>query len=160
MDPRQEIDRLRAEISRHDRLYYVEAQPEISDREYDLLFSKLRDLEAKHPDLVRPDSPTQRIGDTLTGGFKPVTHPYPLISLQNSYDESDIAEFHKRVVQGLEGREPEYVCELKFDGVAVLLKYENGRFTQGATRGDGAQGDDITANLRTIRSLPLRIDPG
>jgi DNA ligase (NAD+) len=158
-DPQQEIARLRAEIARHDYHYYVLADPRISDSEYDRLFKRLRELEAEHPELVTPDSPTQRIGDALTAGFGTVKHPFPLISLDNSYDENDLRDFHARVVEGLEGRQPEYVCELKFDGVALLLRYENGIFVQGATRGDGAQGDDITANLKTIRALPLRIYP-
>jgi len=159
LDPKSEIARLRAEIARHDHLYYVLAQPEIPDSEYDRLFARLQELEILHPELVTPDSPTQRIGDALTEGFAAVRHPFPLISLDNSYDESDLREFHQRVVDGLEGRQPQYVCELKFDGVAVVLRYEDGRFVQGATRGDGAQGDDITTNLRTIRSLPLRLYP-
>ncbi len=159
MDPRREIERLRADITRHDYLYYRLAQPEISDREYDALFQRLRQLEQEYPELVTPDSPTQRVSETPSPGFKQVKHPFPLISLDNTYDESDLQEFHRRVVSGLEGRTPEYLCELKFDGVAVILKYEDGRFVQGATRGNGAVGDDITANLRTIRALPLRIYP-
>jgi len=159
LDVKQEIERLRAEITRHDYLYYVLARPEISDQEYDRLLKKLQELEQQHPELIVPDSPTQRIGDARAEGFAAVRHPFPLISLDNSYDEEDLRAFHQRVVDGLEGRQPEYVCELKFDGVALLLKYENGRFSQGATRGDGTQGDDITANLRTIRSLPLRVIP-
>lgn len=160
MDPRREIERLRADISRHDYLYYRLARPEISDREYDALFERLRELEQQHPELVTPDSPTQRVSETPSPGFTQVKHPFPLISLDNTYDESDLQEFHRRVVTGLEGRMPEYLCELKFDGVAVILKYEDGCFVQGATRGNGTVGDDITANLRTIRSLPLRIYPG
>ncbi|RPH94600.1 NAD-dependent DNA ligase LigA [candidate division KSB1 bacterium] len=159
MDPKQEIERLRAQIAHHDYLYYVLAKPEISDQEYDHLFKRLLELESKRPDLVTPESPTQRIGDALTDGFRPVKHPFPLVSLDNSYDETDLQAFHQRVMDGLEGRQTEYICELKFDGVAVLLKYEDGCLVQGATRGDGSQGDDITANLRTIRSLPLRIFP-
>jgi DNA ligase (NAD+) len=159
VDVKQEIERLRAEIVRHDYLYYVLARPEISDEEYDRLFKRLGELERQHPELVVPDSPTQRIGDARAEGFAAVRHPFPLISLDNSYDEEDLRAFHQRVVEGLEGRQPEYVCELKFDGVALLLRYEDGRFVQGATRGDGSQGDDITANLRTIHSLPLRVMP-
>ena len=159
MDVKQEIERLRAEITRHDCLYYVLARPEISDQEYDRLFKRLQELEQKHPELITPDSPTRRVGNALSEGFAAVRHPFPLISLDNSYDEQDLRAFHQRVVEGLEGRHPEYVCELKFDGVALLLKYEHGRLSQAATRGDGTQGDDITANLRTIRSLPLRVIP-
>ena len=159
MDPRREIERLREEITRHDYLYYRLAQPEISDREYDKLFQRLRKLEGEHPELTTPDSPTQRVSETPSPGFKQVKHPFPLISLDNTYDETDLAEFHRRITAGLEGRAPEYFCELKFDGVAVILKFENGRFVQGATRGNGLVGDDITANLRTVRALPLRIYP-
>lgn len=157
MDPHQEIVRLRAQIAYHDHRYYVLAAPEISDQDYDRLFTRLRELEKLHPELITPDSPTQRIGDALTEGFQSVTHPFPLISLDNSYDEDDLRAFHNRVVDGLDGRAPEYVCELKFDGVAILLKYENGVFLQAATRGDGEKGDDITGNARTIRALPLRV---
>jgi len=159
VDPKKEIERLRAEIARHDYLYYGAAQPEISDQEYDRLFSRLKELEGLHPDYVTADSPTQRVGEALHEGFQVVEHPFPLISLENSYDEADIREFHKRVVSGLEGREPEYVCELKFDGVSVLLKYENGALAQAETRGDGLRGDDITVNVRTIRRVPLRVYP-
>jgi DNA ligase (NAD+) len=159
LDPKKEIERLRSEIAHHDHLYYVQARPAITDAEYDHLFNQLRELEKSHPELVTPDSPTQRIGDALAEGFKQIRHPFPLISLDNSYDEADLREFHQRVLEGLEGREPEYVCELKFDGVAILLHYESGRFVQAATRGDGAVGDDVTSNIRTIRSLPLRVLP-
>jgi DNA ligase (NAD+) len=159
VDVKQEIERLRAEITRHDYLYYVLARPEISDQEYDRLFKRLQELEQKHPELITPDSPTRRVGNALSEGFAAVRHPFPLISLDNSYDEQDLRAFHQRVLEGLEGRHPDYVCELKFDGVALLLKYEHGRLSQAATRGDGTQGDDITANLRTIRSLPLRVIP-
>lgn len=159
VEAQKEIEQLRARIQRHDYLYYVLARPEISDREYDLLFKRLQELERQHPEWITPDSPTQRIGDAITDGFQSVEHPFPLVSLDNSYDESDLRNFHQKVVDGLEGQRPEYVCELKFDGVAILLKYEKGTFTQGATRGDGMQGDDITANLKTIRALPLRVNP-
>lgn len=158
-----EIENLRAEIAHHDYRYYVLADPEIDDADYDRRFRRLVELERAHPELVTPDSPSQRIGDALTDGFAQIAHPFPLISLDNSYDEDDLQAFHQRVVAGLEGRAPQYVCELKYDGVAVLLQYENGVFFRGATRGDGERGDDITANLRTIRALPLRIrhaEPG
>ncbi|MBK8130412.1 MAG: NAD-dependent DNA ligase LigA [bacterium] len=155
--PKQEIAALRREISRHDRLYYAEARPEISDIEYDRLFQKLRDLEAEHPELVTRDSPTQRVGEALTTGFASVRHPFPMLSLQNSYDQRDLEEFHRRVVSGLEGEQPEYSCELKFDGVSLLLTYEHGQLTRAATRGDGEQGDDVTANIRTVRGLPLAL---
>lgn len=157
--PRQEIEALRREIARHDKLYYADGNPEISDEEYDKLFDRLRVLEAAHPHLVTPDSPTQRIGDALNEGFASVKHPFPMLSLQNSYDLKDIQEFHRRVVDGLEGELPEYSCELKFDGISILLTYANGMLTRAATRGDGERGDDITTNIRTIRGLPLQLEP-
>ncbi len=157
VDPRAEIERLRTEIRHHDYLYYVLAQPEISDQEYDRLFRRLQDIEEAHPELVTPYSPTQRVAGQPLEGFQTVRHPFPLVSLQNTYSGEEVRDFHRRVVEGLEGRQPEYTCELKFDGVAVLLHYERGLFVLGATRGDGENGDDITQNLRTIRSLPLRI---
>lgn len=157
--PKQEIEALRQEIARHDRLYYSEGKPEISDFEYDRLFRRLRELEAEHPELVTEDSPTQRIGDVLTAGFLSVKHPFPMLSLQNSYDIIDITEFHRKVMEGLEGETPEYSCELKFDGVSLLLTYEDGRLTRAASRGDGEYGDDITANVKTINGIPLRLTP-
>jgi DNA ligase (NAD+) len=156
--PKQEIEALRREIARHDRLYYAENRPEISDFDYDQLFRRLRELESAHPELVTPDSPSQRIGDVLTAGFATVKHPFPMLSLQNSYNLDDILDFHRRVVEGLEGDAPEYSCELKFDGVSLLLTYEEGFLTRAATRGDGEKGDDITANIRTVRGIPLRLD--
>lgn len=158
-DSHKEIEKLREEIAHHDFLYYVLARPEISDRDYDKLFQRLQLLETEHPELVRPDSPTQRVGESLTQGFASVKHPFPLLSLQNSYDEADIREFHRRVAEGLEGAEPRYICELKYDGVSLLLRYDEGQLTLAATRGDGEMGDDVTTNVRTIRSLPLRLRP-
>ncbi|MBL0060370.1 MAG: NAD-dependent DNA ligase LigA [bacterium] len=155
--PKQEIEALRREIARHDRLYYADGTPEISDFDYDQLFKRLRDLESAHPELITPDSVTQRIGDVLTEGFASVKHPFPMLSLQNSYDLDDISEFHHRVVNGLEGDSPEYSCELKFDGVSLLLTYEAGFLIRAATRGDGEKGDNITANIRTLKGIPLRL---
>jgi DNA ligase (NAD+) len=157
VDARQQVEQLRAQIRHHDYLYYVLAQPEISDAQYDRLFRRLQDLETAHPELITPDSPTQRVAGQPLAGFETVRHPFPLLSLQNTYNEEEVRDFHRRVVEGLEGRNPQYTCELKFDGVAVLLHYQQGRFVLGATRGDGEQGDDVTTNLRTIRSLPLGI---
>lgn len=159
-DPIQQIEELRNEIRHHDYLYYVLAQPVITDQEYDSLFNNLKELESKYPKLISPESPTQRIGDSLTEGFRSVAHPFPLRSLDNSYDEADLLDFHRRVVSGLEGESPEYACELKFDGVSILLHYEDGRLTGAATRGDGTHGDNITANVKTIKSLPLQLYSG
>ena len=150
---------LRAEINRHNRLYYVEAAPEISDREFDRLMERLEELEAEHPELVTPDSPTQRVGGEPLDGFTTVTHAVPMLSIDNTYNYDEVREWDARVRKGLNPGEPvRYVVELKVDGVAVSLRYEDGRFVLGATRGDGERGDDITANLRTVREIPLVLD--
>jgi DNA ligase (NAD+) len=149
---------LRRELERHNRLYYNEAAPEIGDAEYDLLFRELVQLESEHPDLASPDSPTQRVGSQPSEGFAEVTHRVPMLSLANAFDEGDVAAFDRRCREGLEVEAVEYACELKFDGLAVTLAYEDGVFVQGATRGDGSVGEDVTANLRTVRSLPLRLE--
>ena len=149
---------LRAEIKRHNRLYYVEAAPEIPDIEYDALMRELEELEKQHPDLVTPDSPTQRVGGAPLEGFETVEHAAPMLSINNTYNEGDLREFDVRVRRGLRsGEKPEYVVELKLDGVAASILYENGVYTRAATRGDGVRGDDVTQNVRTIRSLPLRL---
>lgn len=151
------VERLRKELLEHDYRYYVLAEPTISDEEYDRLMRELQELEARYPELQSPDSPTQRVGGQPTKEFPTVTHDPPMLSLANSYSEEEIREFDRRV-RSLLGREtPRYVAELKFDGVAIALRYRDGIFVQGATRGDGTTGDDITANLRTIRMLPLRL---
>lgn len=151
---------LRAEIARHDRLYYVEQRPEIGDQEYDKLYRELADLEAAHPDLRTPDSPTQRVGNELKDGesFETVPHKKLMLSLDNTYNEDEVRKFDERVKKLLEGRQPAYSVELKIDGAAVSLWYEDGRFTRGLTRGDGERGEDITRNLRTLRSIPLRLN--
>jgi DNA ligase (NAD+) len=153
---RDRIGALRNEILEHDRLYYVEAHPRISDREYDRLVEELRDLEAQFPDLVTPDSPTQRVGGEPMKLFPPAQHHVPMLSLANTYSTDEVKAFAKRVHDALE-HEPSagYTCELKFDGVAMSLLYSGGRLMRGATRGDGTTGDDVTANVRTIRSIPL-----
>ena len=149
------IEELRTAIEEHNARYYVEHAPSISDREFDALLSELQQLEEQHPELVTPDSPTQRVGSDLTVGFQTVEHPRPMLSLANTYTREDVIEFDRRVRERLD--EPyAYVAELKIDGVAVSLLYENGRLARGATRGNGEQGDDITRNLRTVRSVPLR----
>jgi DNA ligase (NAD+) len=148
---------LRKQILLHDHLYYVEARPEISDREYDALFAELQDLERQHPELVTPDSPTQRVGGTPVSQFSTVPHSVPMLSLANTYSREEVEDFDRRVREGLEGASPSYVCELKYDGVAMSLTYANGMLALGATRGDGQSGDDVTANVKTIRSIPLRL---
>ncbi|MHB8520078.1 MAG: NAD-dependent DNA ligase LigA [Limisphaerales bacterium] len=146
-----------AQIRAHDRAYYVEARPTISDREYDRLCHELLDLEKAFPELATPDSPSQRVGGAPVTEFKPVHHAVPMMSLDNTYSQQEIREFVNRIQKLLPNENFDWVVEPKVDGLAVSLRYENGLFTVGATRGDGTTGDDITANLRTIRSIPLRI---
>ena len=154
--------RLRGEIRRHDRLYYVAAAPEIADRDYDRLVDELRELETRHPELVTPDSPTQRIGDEPVGGLRPVRHSVPMMSIDNTYGVDDLEAWGRRVEKLLadagDERPPEWVLELKIDGVAVSLTYEAGRLVLGATRGNGVTGDNITHNVRTIHGVPLMLD--
>src|SRR5690242_4724484 len=145
------------EIRRHDYAYYVQAQPTITDQRYDRLYRELIELETKFPELVSPDSPTQRVGGQPLKEFKPVRHLKPMTSLDNTYSQEDLREFVQRVQRLLPHEKLDWVVEPKIDGVAINLRYENGRFTCGATRGDGATGDDITVNLRTIRSIPARL---
>jgi DNA ligase (NAD+) len=153
----QRAAELRRLIDHHNYKYYVEAQPEISDREFDRLLEELKQIEADHPDLVTPDSPTQRVGGEPIEGFITVTHREPMLSIDNTYNADELREFDRRV-RKLLGKEPvRYVCELKIDGVAISLTYEHGQFTVGATRGDGERGDDVTHNLKTIGGLPLRL---
>jgi DNA ligase (NAD+) len=149
------IEKLRREISEHDYRYYVLAQPRISDAEYDGLMRELVELESTHPELLTPDSPSQRVGGQPTKEFPTVSHRIPMLSLSNVYSKEEVRDFDKRVKALLGTQSYRYVCELKFDGLAVSLRYEDGIFVRGATRGDGIQGDDITNNLRTIRSIPL-----
>jgi len=156
-DVKDEIERLREEIRRHDYLYYVLARPEISDREYDRLFDRLKKLESEHPDLVTPDSPTQRVGDRPLEGFAQVRHAVPMLSIDNTYTEGEVREFDQRVRKALGGEKPTYVVDPKIDGVAISLRYEGGILVQAATRGDGEPGDDIAQNARTTRAIPLRL---
>ncbi|MCG1018385.1 MULTISPECIES: NAD-dependent DNA ligase LigA [Burkholderiaceae] len=149
---------LRTEIDRANHAYYVLDRPEIPDAEYDKLFNELEQIEADHPDLITPDSPTQRVGGAVAEGFAPIVHDVPMLSLNNGFEDSDVDAFDKRVSDGLQHGDVEYACELKFDGLAISLRYENGRFVQASTRGDGTTGEDVTANVRTIRSLPLTLN--
>ena len=158
MSPVDRIKQLRQEIRDHDHRYHVLAEPVVSDYDYDVLMKELLDIEAAHPDLVAPDSPTQRVGGAPFSSFTVVTHPVPMLSISNTYDADEILDFDRRVRDILGDEEAySYVVELKIDGVAVSLRYEDGVLILGSTRGDGVQGDNITANLRTIRSIPLRI---
>ncbi len=153
----QQIERLRAEIRRHDILYYVHNRPEISDTEYDRLFADLKRLEAEHPELITPDSPTQRVSERPLDEFKSVKHTVPMLSIDNTYSDEELRAFDERVAKGLGHREYGFVVELKIDGLAMSLRYEQGRLVRAATRGDGETGDDVTANVRTIRSVPLQL---
>ena len=153
----RQIEKLRDEIRHHDELYYVEAAPEISDREYDKLMETLQKLEAAHPELITPDSPTQRVGGRPAEGFPEVVHIREMLSLANSYNIDELRAFDERCRRLAEGRTLEYVAELKIDGLSLSLQYENGLLLRGVTRGDGSKGEDVTQNARTIRSVPLRL---
>lgn len=154
----KQIEQLRAEIRRHDVLYYVDNSPQITDQQYDALFSQLKQLEADHPDLITPDSPTQRVSEQPVAGFETVAHAVAMLSIDNTYNEEELREFDKRVSKGLETDDYDYAVEPKIDGLAISLRYENGHLTQAATRGDGSRGDDVTSNIRTIRAIPLTLD--
>jgi DNA ligase (NAD+) len=155
--PKNRAAELRRQIEHHNYLYYVEARPEISDREFDSLLEELKQLETAHPDLITPDSPTQRVGGAPIEGFATVRHRTPMLSIENTYSSEELREFDRRVRKILDGEPVTYVVELKIDGVAVSLSYEDGAFSFGATRGDGEQGDDVTHNLRTIHEIPIRL---
>jgi DNA ligase (NAD+) len=152
------IEQLREEIRRHDHLYYVEARPRISDREYDNLFDELKRLEEEHAELITPDSPTQRVGGAPIEGFRSVAHSIPMLSIDNTYNEEQLRDFDERVRKGLGSETFEYIVEPKIDGVAVSLRYEKGLLVLAATRGDGVAGDDITVNARTIQAIPLSLE--
>ena len=159
MSPKQEIAKLRAELERHNRLYYTEAKPEISDYDFDQLMRRLQELEAKHPEFDDPNSPSRRVGGEPITEFKTVIHDPPMLSIENAYSMDELREWHERVLRGLGREDVEYEAELKIDGVSIDLLYENGELVRGATRGDGVRGDDVTPNVRTVRALPLKIDP-
>ena len=151
------ITELRDRLDYHNHRYYVLDAPEISDAQYDELMRELRSIEAEHPELVTPDSPTQRVGAEPLEGFTQAEHPVPLLSLGNAFDDEEFMAWHARVAGLLEEPQFDMVCELKLDGLAVALTYENGLLTRGATRGNGVVGEDVTSNMRTIRSIPLRV---
>jgi len=152
----KELEKLRSEIERHNELYYQNSAPEISDFEFDKLLERLKELEAAHPELVTPDSPTQRIGGKAES-LRPFVHSVPLMSLDNSYDLEDLRSFTERCERLADGRKVDYVAELKIDGLSVAIHYENGYMTAGATRGDGVRGDDVTPNVKTIKKVPLKL---
>lgn len=152
----EQIEALRTELDRHNYNYYVLSAPTISDREFDEKMKTLQDLEAAHPEYDDPNSPTHRVGSDLSKEFEQVVHKYPMLSLGNTYSEADVRDFYERTARAL--NEPfEIVAELKFDGTSISVTYENGRMVRAVTRGDGTKGDDVTANVRTIRSVPLRL---
>lgn len=160
MDDKQRILQLRQELHEHNYKYYVLNQPTIGDQEFDFMMHELQELEARHPELADPDSPTQRVGSDISTEFRQVAHKYPMLSLANTYSEQDVADFYESVRKGLGGEDFEICCEMKYDGLSISLTYVDGRLVQAVTRGDGVQGDDVTANVRTIRSIPLVLKDG
>ncbi len=155
MDEKQRIEQLRRELHEHNYKYYVLNQPEISDYDFDQLMHELQDLEVRHPEMADPNSPTQRVGSDLQSEFRQVTHKYPMLSLANTYSEQDVRDWYESVRKGLAGEPFEVCCEMKYDGLSISLTYVDGRLTQAVTRGDGVQGDDVTQNVKTIKSIPL-----
>ena len=158
-DPAARAEAMRSRLHHHSYRYYILNRPEISDAEYDRLFNELKALEAAHPELVAPDSPTQRVGGAVAAGFASVQHRVAMLSLDNAYSAEEIREFAARLARALPGETFHYICEPKVDGLGVALLYEKGRFVRGATRGDGRLGEDITQNLKTVRTIPLRLRP-
>lgn len=159
-DERQRILQLRKELHEHNYKYYVLNQPEISDQEFDFMMKELQELEARHEDMFDPNSPTQRVGSDINQEFTQVTHKYPMLSLANTYSQEEVADFYNSVKKGLNGEDFEICCELKYDGLSISLTYEDGKLVRGVTRGDGVHGDDVTANVKTIRSIPLVLKDG
>ena len=160
MTEQERIDILRKQLHEHNHRYYVLNQPIISDQEFDLMMHELQDLEAKHPELYDANSPTMRVGSDITKEFKQVKHKHPMLSLANTYNEQDVEEWYNQVSRGLEGEPFEVCCEMKYDGLSISLIYKEGKLIQAVTRGDGVQGDDVTTNVKTIRSIPLVLQPG
>ena len=155
MDERQRIIQLRKELHEHNYKYYVLNSPDISDFEFDTLMHELQDLEARHPDMADPNSPSQRVGSDLNQEFTQVEHKYPMLSLANTYNQQDVREWYESVKRGLGGDDFEVCCEMKYDGLSISLTYVDGKLVRGVTRGDGVRGDDVTANVKTIRCIPL-----
>ena len=160
MDEKQRILYLRQQLHEHNYKYYVLNQPTISDQDFDFLMHELQDLEAKHPDMADPNSPTQRVGSDINQNFTQVTHKYPMLSLANTYNEQDVADWYDSVKRGLNGEDFEVCCEMKYDGLSISLTYVDGKLVRGVTRGDGVHGDDVTANVKTIRAIPLVLKEG
>ena len=161
MTPAERIEGLRQEIRRHEELYYVQARPEISDADFDKLMNELKALETANPELLTPDSPTQRVGGRPAEGFAQVEHLQPMLSLDNAYNEEELRAFDERVRKGLSiDTSPAYVAELKIDGLSMALTYDNGQLVRGATRGDGVRGEEVTQNVRTVRAIPLSLKGG
>ncbi len=157
---KKRIEELSEQLHRHNHLYYVANAPEISDKEFDMLLKELEALEKEYPDLVDPLSPTQRVGSDLTGGFEHIVHERPMMSLSNTYNAEEVDDWFGRVDKSLEGEDFNITGELKFDGTSISITYRNGELVRAVTRGDGTQGDDVTRNVMTIRSIPLRLQPG
>lgn len=158
MDEKERIKYLRNELHRHNYLYYVKNSPEISDKEFDDMMHELMRLEAAHPDMYDPNSPSERVGSDLDNDFKQVEHVYPMLSLANTYNRDEVQAFYERVSSGLDGEPFDICCELKFDGLSISITYEEGAMIRAVTRGDGTRGDDVTANVKAIRSVPLRLE--
>lgn len=159
-DERQRILQLRKELHEHNYKYFVLNQPEISDQEFDFMMKELQELEARYEEMFDPNSPTQRVGSDINQEFTQVTHKYPMLSLANTYSQEEVADFYNSVKKGLNGEDFEICCELKYDGLSISLTYEDGKLVRGVTRGDGVHGDDVTANVKTIRSIPLVLKDG
>src|SRR6202007_2120536 len=157
-DVSAKIEALREKIRHHEYRYFVLDDPEISDFNFDKLVEQLKKLEAEHPELVTPDSPTQRVGGKPREGVVKVAHSSPMLSLDNTYNEDELRDWERRVHELSGRKDVDYVCELKLDGMSLALVYENGKLARGVTRGDGTTGEDVTLNIRTVRSVPLSID--
>src|ERR1700729_1620522 len=156
-DPKKKIESFREKIRHHEYLYYVLDNPELTDADFDKLMNELKRIEAEHPELITPDSPTQRVGGKPREGFVKAKHSSPMLSLDNAYSEEELRDWERRVHE-LTGRtDLEYMCELKLDGMSLALRYSDGRLERGITRGDGSIGEDVTGNVRTVRSVPLVI---
>ena len=157
MSEKDRILQLRRELHEHNYRYYVLNAPTIGDIEFDMMMRELQDLEGRHPDMADENSPTQRVGSDINREFVQVEHRYPMLSLGNTYDKQEVADFYERVRGGLEGEPFEICCELKYDGLSISLIYEHGRLVRAVTRGDGTRGDDVTDKVKTIRCIPLRL---